>query len=331
MLLTPAYAIVLGDRKVDTTTEPRASTVERLVVELDVDAPADALTLRLGNADGLRPAPGDDVTVSLGYADEDVLTSVFTGRVASAEPGLTVTHVMAISLASDLLDARVDSTFLDMTAGDIVRQLVEDAGLRVADAVAGPKLPAYVVDGRRSVYTHVKDLAVLCGHLLCTDASGDVIFRPFGQSAPTHVFEYAKHLIEIEVRRDTPAAAVDVRGQSPGASQGDDSWAWMTKDTAAFKGTAGTGPPTLLLERPALRTAETTQAAADAAFAEASAQRTRGRLRTFGRPQIRLGDTIRVKDVPDTRMNGDFRVRAVRHTIDKRAGFRTEVEFLGIP
>jgi phage protein D len=85
----------------------------------------------------------------------------------------------------------------------------------------------------------------------------------------------------------------------------------------------------LLLERPALRTGQLAQLAADGALANFQANGIRGRLLTFGRPQVKLGDSLRIKDAPDTRVNGDFRVRAVHHRITKKNGFTTEVEFRG--
>ena len=331
-MLTPAYRLVIGDREVDTTDEPRASTVERLEVDLDLDTPADSLRLRLGSVDGLKPVEDDAATVELGYADESSLTLVLTGGIVSVEPGLTLTHVMALSPAQKLLALSHEETFQDMSAGEIVRKLAEEAGLGVARADAGTTFPAYVIDGRRSLYAHMRDLADLSGFLLLVDERGDVVFRPLSQPATTHVFEFAKHIVELEIERGDPeSASVDVRGESPGTSRGEDSWAWLTKDSTGSRGTAGNGSPTRLLERPVLRTAESTQRAADAAFASLSSRATRGRLRTFGRPQIRLGDTIRIKDVPDDRLDGDFRVHAVRHSIDKKTGFRTNVEFLGIP
>jgi phage protein D len=331
MMLTPAYRLVIGDRKVDTTDEPRASTLERLVVQLDLDAPADSVDFRFGNVDGLKPEPDDDATVDLGYAEQPSLTLVFTGGVASVEPGLISTSVLAISPAQKLLEHRVDETFLNMTAGDIARKLAEDAGLTVTRADPGTTFPAYVVDGRRPVYTHLRDLADLCGFVVLVNENGELVFRPIDQPAAIHVFEFAKHIVELEVQRGDPeAASVDVRGESPGTSRGEESWAWLTKDSSGARGTAGSGAPVKLVERPVLRTADATQRAADAAFASLTSRATRGRLRTFGRPEIRLGDSIRVKGVPDDRLNGDFHVRAVRHSIDKRTGFRTEVEFLGI-
>jgi len=331
-MLTPAYRLVIGDKKVDTTDEPRASTIERIEVDLDLDAPADVVRLRFGNNDGLKPEEDDEATIELGYTEDDDLTLVLTGGVVSVEPGLTVTHVMAISRCQKLLGLRHDETFQNKTAGDIVRALADEAGVTVARADAGLTFPAYVIDGRRQVYAHMRDLADICGFVVFANQDGDLVFRPIDQPAAIHVFEFAKHLVELEIERGDPhVVSVDVRGESPGTGKGEESWAWLTKDSSGSRGTAGNGAPTLLLERPVLRTPEATQQAADAAFAQLSSQATRGRLRTFGRPQIRLGDSIRIKDVPDARLNGDFRVRAVRHSIDKKNGFRTEVEFLGVP
>jgi phage protein D len=145
------------------------------------------------------------------------------------------------------------------------------------------------------------------------------------------VFEHAKHIIELEVGRTVTEAAVDVRGESPGTSRGEHSWAWLTKETTPANATAGTGTPVRLIERPVLRTREAAQQAADAAHTTATVSSTRGVLRTFGRPQVAVGDAIRVKDVPDERLNGDFRVRAVRHRLDKTHGFSTRIEFRGAP
>jgi phage protein D len=329
-MLTPAYRLVIGDKKVDTTDEPRASTVERIEVDLDLDAPADVVRLRFGNNDGLKPEEDDEATIELGYTEDDDLTLVLTGGVVTGEPGITVTNGM--SHCQKLLDLRHEETFQNKTAGDIVRTLADEAGVTVARAEAGLTFPAYVIDGRRSVYAHMREIADICGFVVFANEDGDLVFRPIDQPASIHVFEFAKHLVELEVERgDATAVSVDVRGESPGTSRGEESWAWLTKDSSGSRGTAGSGAPTLLLEKSVLRTPAATQAAADAAFAQLTSQATRGRLRTFGRPQIRLGDSIRIKDVPDARLNGDFRVRAVRHSIDKKNGFRTEVDFLGVP
>ena len=101
------------------------------------------------------------------------------------------------------------------------------------------------------------------------------------------------------------------------------------KDFSSSKGSAGSGKQKLLLERPALRTGQFAQLAADGALATLKSNAVRGRLLTFGRPQVKLGDSLQVKDAPDDRVNGTFRVRAVHHRITKKTGFTTEIEFRG--
>jgi phage protein D len=330
-MLTPAYQVVIGDQKIDTTSEPRASTVEQLLVELDMDGAADRVLLRLGSIGSFEPQTGDDATVELGYADDETLTLVFTGQVVAVEPGLFTTNVTALSTAAALFDPVKDQTFQDKTAGDIVRELAEAAGITVARADAGITFQAYVADGSRSAFAHIRYLAELCGFDAFADPSGALVFRSSATPARQHVFEHAKHIIELEVGRTVTEAAVDVRGESPGTSRGEHSWAWLTKETTPANATAGTGTPVRLIERPVLRTREAAQQAADAAHTTATVSSTRGVLRTFGRPQVAVGDAIRVKDVPDERLNGDFRVRAVRHRLDKTHGFSTRIEFRGAP
>ncbi len=330
MIITPAYKLVIGDRKVDTTDEPRASTVDLLQVDLDIEAPADSLTLRLGNVGGLSPKRQDDATVELGFLGDDSLTLVFTGEVACVEPNLLSTRVVALSPGQTLLETYRDETFEFKTAGDIVKQLAEDAGLTVAQTEPGVLLPAYVIDGRRSIYGHMRDLAELTGYDLFFNASAELVYRRAIFSTALHVFEYAKHIVELEVRQCQPTVeTVEAWGESVGTSQGEESWAWLVKDFSSSKGTAGDGGSKLLLERPALRTPQFAQLAADGALAAIKSNAIRGRLLTFGRPQVKLGDSLRIKDAPDDRVNGDFRVRAVRHRITKKKGFTTEIEFRG--
>ena len=60
MLLHPAYKLTIGEKIVDTTDEPQASTLVSLSVVLDMDVPADGFTLVLGQVGGFQPQRGDD-------------------------------------------------------------------------------------------------------------------------------------------------------------------------------------------------------------------------------------------------------------------------------
>ncbi len=331
MMLTPAYKLTLGDQIVDTTDEPRASTVVELAVTLDMDTPADSFTLVLGRVGSLMPERDDEAIVELGWAGDGGLVQVMAGTVRTVETGLVNTRVVGHSAAEALLHAFAEETFEAKTAGQMVRELAGRAGVDVARAEDGILFPAYVVDGRRSLYHHLRDLADLAGCDLYLDASGMLVFERLSGDRTAHVFTYAQHLVELEELATPPrAAAVEAWGESAGAGQGEGSWAWLIKDFDGYKGSAGSGEPVLLLERPALRTTAAATTAAQAAHTALARRTVRGRLLASGRPQVRLGDSIRLRDVPAGSPEGVFQVRSVSHHLDKRHGFTTTVGFRNI-
>lgn len=321
-----------GGKVVDTTGEPQASTVVELKVALDLDAPADALTLTLGQVGSFRPQKGDRVKVELGYADDDGgLVHVVTTDLTSTEPGVTERRLVGHSSVWRLLSAFANEHFEDKTAGEMVRDLAARAGVAVARAEAGSRFQAYVVDARRSLYRHLRDLADLCGCDLYVTPEGQLVFERFVGGQTVHVFEYGKHIIDLEVlQREPAAAAVEAWGEGPGGTGQAPAWAWLTKDFSAHKGTAGTGDPIELLERPALRNAQAARNAAAALSARITRNALRGKLLLTGSPQVKLGDAIRLKSLPDGALDASYQVRAVTHRIAKSAGFTTRVDFRGL-
>jgi len=326
-LLKPAYKLTIGDKIVDTTDEPQASTAVSLTVNLDMDTPADSFTLLLGQVGGFQPQRDDDAKIELGF-DDDELTQVMVGKVVTAQSGLTLRRVIGHGLAQTLLDAYTYLTYEGKTAGQIVSDLAQRAGLDVARVEDGITFPAYVVDGRTAFYHQLHALAALCGFDLYVNADGDLVFAPFRSGNAIHIFDYAKQIVELEVLETPPAAGeVQAWGESPGGAQADEAWAWLTKDFAGLKGSTGSGAPIQLLERPALRTAVAAQAAADAAQTYLIRQTLRGTLFTTGQPKVKLGDAIQLRNVPDARLNDTFQVRSVTHHIDKTRGFTTRIGF----
>ncbi|HOU40208.1 MAG TPA: hypothetical protein PK829_02965 [Promineifilum sp.] len=329
MLLKPAYKLTIGDKIVDTTDEPQASTVVALVVDLDLAAPADSFTLTLGQVGGFQPRRDDDAKIELGFEDE--LTQVMAGKVVTADNGLTTRRVIGHGAARLLLAATATETFLSLTAGQIVERLAERAAVPVERAEPGITFPAYVIDGRRNLYRHLHDLADLCGFDLYINSAGKLVFAPFRSGNAIHIFEFGKQIIELEMEQRPPLAGqVQVFGESAGGGQGDNAWAWLTKDFSGLKGTGGDAQPVLLLEQAVARTGEAAQAVAEAAFTRLTRQRLRGTLLSTGQPKVKLGDAIELRGLPDTAANGTFQVRRVRHTIDKTRGFTTRIGFRSI-
>ncbi len=329
-MLRPAYKLTIGGKVVDTTDEPKASTVVDLSVALDLDTPADSFALVFGNVGSFKPARDDETKIELGYADDGGFTQVMVGKIVEVEPNLTTTRAVGYSGADALLRTFVEQTFESKTAGAIVRELADKAGLGVATAEDGITFPAYVVDGRRSVYLHMQDLAELSGFDVYIDSDGKLVFQKFINGKKVHLFEFTKHIVALDVQR-TPllAGSVEAWGESPAGSRGENAWAWVTTDFSGSRGKAGSGA-VLLRERPALRTREAARAAADAALTGLRRRTVRGQVVTIGRPEVKLGDAIRLRGMADDSLNTSFQVRSVSHRITKVSGFTTTVGFRAI-
>lgn len=325
MLLHPAYKLTIGEKIVDTTDEPQASTAVSITINLDIDTPADSFTLVLGQVGGFQPERGADAKIELGFAD-DALTQVIVGQVLTSKDSFTTRRINGHSAAQRLLTTFVNQTYEAKTAGQIVTDLADQAGVPVANAADGSTFPAYVVDGRSPVYNHMHDLADLCGFDLYVNADGELIFEKFHSGKTLHIFDYGKQIVALEMLAAAETAVqVEAWGESPGGNQAAEAWAWLTKDFDGLKGKAGSGSPIMLLERPALRSATAAQTAADALFTQLQRQKLRGFLLSTGQPQVKLGDAIQLRNVPDITLNTKFQVRSVRHHIDKTAGFTTRI------
>lgn len=331
-MILPAYKLTLGSTVIDTINAPKQSTVTNIFITLGLDIPADSFTLSLGQVGGIQPAPGVATTIELGYASDGKLTQVMSGAIAAVEPGLTTRRIVGYSKASALQKTCINQTYESKTAGQIVRDLANRAGVEVGNVEEGIQFPAYVIDDRRSAYHHLHDLAALCGFDLYVNAEGKLMFHKFVGGKTVHMFEYAKHIIELDINQTSPRAGqVEVFGESPAGQQGTESWAWLTKDFSGSKGKAGSGGSMLMVENAVLRTRDAANSAAQSAMEAIQRRVLCGRLLSLGRPEVKLGDAIRLSGMPEKSMNASYQVCSVRHHINKKAGFTTTVGFMAIP
>src|SRR4029077_10634427 len=63
---------------IDTTDEPKASTITDLTVTLDLDTPADCFPPVMGNVGRFKPNREEEAKIELGYADDGDLTQVMS-------------------------------------------------------------------------------------------------------------------------------------------------------------------------------------------------------------------------------------------------------------
>jgi len=271
-------------------------------------------------------AVGDTGSVSLGYAG--ALTAVFSGSVASVRRSIDgATRVVATNAGGSLARLRVNQSYEQLSAGEIVSELASRAGVTPAAVADGVNFPFYVVDDGRNVWVHVATLARACGFAANVDATGGLVFGP-PQTTPVQKFTYGVDVLALQAARSAPSlGAVTVVGEGAAGSDGSDAWNWLVHDSSGVSRTAGSGEPKCLVQDPSLRSADAVQTAADGASAAAQSVVVTGRVAVPGAPAVTAGCTIEIAGAPDAELNGVCTVRSLRHRFAKRGGFVTTIDF----
>lgn len=341
--LQPTFTLSAGSVR-STSTAPVAGP-RALLVERDLDVPADAAELHVSERSGIEV--GDSVTIALGHDGGEEL--VFTGRVAVLRPALSGVVIHCLGMMNDLLNLRLGASYENQTAGAIARDLIGRAGLAAATVDEGPLLPRYAVDYRLSAYAHLKELADRLGYELSTGRDGRVRFQALGPAAGLDAaggilgaaagalsavaglttgegYAFGQHLIGAAAHR-APAAwgEIVVGGESPMSGQGDATAHWLSINDADYRGSAGSGAPRRLVLDPAARTKDLADRFAAGHLAVATRRADNVWVTVLGRPGVELGDSITVSDVPDGVLNGAGYVRAIRHRLGEVLGFLSDL------
>jgi hypothetical protein len=349
MPLAPAFSIKAGSFQ--STSDNPAGGPFRILVDRDMDVPADAVELHLMGSSGI--AEGDDMTVELGH--DGTTEKVFTGSVVELLPefgyGRAQTRVRALGTMSKLLDLRNASTYEGQAAGDIVKDLIGAAGLSAGTISDGPTLPRFTVHQLASAFVHVKRLADLLGYELYTDRDGKLMFQALGDAAKldssgggllgsvasaaasllgggsgAEGYAFGKHLVSVSgSSMPRPLGSVKVGGESPVSTQGDDKAHWLTKEDSSLDGSAGDGEPHRVFLDPAARTKDLADRFAKGRLAAANRRAREVRVTVLGRPGLELGDSVSVSDVPEKAATGKGYIRAIRHRFGDGIGFLTTV------
>lgn len=338
-LLKPTFSLNIGALQ-STSERPVAGPIE-MVVERDMDSPADGLRLTLTERTGI--APGDEVTVSLGHDGNN--EAVFSGTVTAVKPTLTGTQIQGLGQLNDLVNYRTAQFFDNKTAGQIAQDLVKQAGLTTGTTDTGPTLPRYAVDQRQSVYSHLRQLAHRLGYELYGNREGQVMFHGLGAGAGLDTglgglggglgalslpsgatgLRFGEHLLAAQASQQTVALGqLTVGGESPMSRQGDPTAHWLATESRDYQGSAGSGKPQLLVMDGVARTQDLANRLA--AGVKVSCDRNHQlHLRILGQPSIDLGDSLQTSDSPDALINGSGYVRSLRHRFGVETGFTTDL------
>lgn len=314
-MLKPNYKIQIGSE----TFEPGVqSPVVSIQVSLDMDIPADSFEIIFGQSSkGSKIKEGDETSIQLGY--EDKLEEVFKGAVDNVEPGISEIRVTGLNFASKLLELRTNQLYENQTAGGIVSDLAKKASVSTEEISDGLNFSMYVVDDSKNAYKHIRDLAEKCGFDVYMTNENKLVFKKYERKEP-HVLEYGKNIIQADLQEEKPMfAGVVVQGESPSSFKGADTSHWLTK--REVEGMVGSDAR-LSIQDPTVRDKDTAQKVAEARL-DTLTRTVSGTVKIVGNAEIKLGDTIEIKGMPNSKMNGEFQVRSIEHHLSKTAGFTT--------
>jgi len=271
---------------------------------------------------------GATFTLALGPAgaEVDVLTGVVDAARTSADA--VVLEAMAGSIV--LSRTFAGQTFLEMTVADIVTQLASEAGVDTDEVSCDIAFPAYTIDPRRSVWSHLNDLARLAGADLSVTAEGALRFVIAGGEGGglgaaagaagalglgSGGLRHGANVLSWQTGSGAVAIAAAVAAHGAASEAGAAKWHWLLKEPSF----AGDGPPRIA---GSLRTRDAADAVQAAGAARAGRARLNGMIRIVGDAAIRPGDMTAVSDLPSGDP-GQLHVLAVEHVLDGFEGFTT--------
>ncbi len=318
-MLDIAYKLVFGS---ESRESGKAGDLIALETRAALGEPVNTCRMVLAGRSQLSVNPSDGVSVELGC--DGVLSKVFTGKAAFVERGIEQIVVGASSSFSALTAARYNCLYQKQSAGEITGDLLGRLGVEKGEVAAGETFACFCLSDRRPVWDLLLELAKRCGFDFYADIEDKAVFKPY-TAGKTHAVEYGAHLLDII--QESFASSLDgvaVFGESPvGQGQGEDAVSWLTKKEV--KGSAGKATGNILyLADATARTRDLANAIAGNILQSHQA-RLRGRMRVLGNPEIRLGDALTVSKLPNSAQNGSYKVTGVRHRLNGRIGFVTEI------
>src|SRR5262249_23328549 len=130
---------------------------------------------------------------SIGLGDKDDVVDVWAGTLTLVRSSDERVVLEGLSHTSTLSRQRLTKTFQEQSVEDIVRDLAGQVDIDEVDASL--QLPWYAIDTRRSVWSHVLDLARLIGADVASNASGAIRFVPVRAGAGVHTLRHGADII----------------------------------------------------------------------------------------------------------------------------------------
>lgn len=308
-----------------TYTSDNKAHLLNLEFKASLDVPVNLFSVILGAPEEITVAVDSPVSIELGY--DKKLGLVFTGIVNQVEWSIDRVTIIASGEFQALTTAYFNLFYEKSNAGDIVKNIAQSRlNLKTAKIENGLTFPTYTIGDQQSAYDHLAHLAHQCNVDLYADTDDKLVFAKYNPTT-THTLTYGNNILNYHQAQPAPnITAVEVYGESPASQgQGDQAYSWLTKKDV--KGTAGGGIGTKLrIADPTARTQAVANKVAQALLAQKQ-QKQRGQVRVLGDPNIKLGDAIKIENMPQPEHNGTFKITGVAHHLSRRKGFYTTIDW----
>ncbi|MEM3027878.1 MAG: hypothetical protein QW220_04030 [Candidatus Bathyarchaeia archaeon] len=323
-MLRPNYVLEVGSERFTPDSEYGMLSLD---VSLHIGFPIDSLKALFVTRKELPFLSGDPVKLQLGY-DEN-LAPVFQGFLGDIEYDLSKMRLTAFGYSKRLVDLRLNSVYLNQSAGAIVQDLASITEVEVEECKDGITFPMYTIDDGSNAYEHIVRLARRCGFDVYMTDAGKLVFKDY-TGEKVHKLEFGKEILHIDaIDRLPPFPGLLVFGESPSSFRGAETYHWLTKREVK-KGWGvgieidGTRIPGITIHDPTIRSSELAQS-----IVEEEARHLWQFILTIdvvGNPEIKLGDSVNIMGFDNQEINGTYQVIGVRHYLSNTKGFITTIE-----
>jgi len=315
-LMRPNYEVIVGSKTFSRADGPELMNVK---VSRNIGLPTDCAEVCLVGSNSYSLKKGDNAKVKLGY--DDTMETTFSGLVENISHEVNRIRITALGAGAKLLRLRFNRVYLSQTAGLIVKNIAQEAKVKVKTASDGITFPVYTIDDSTNGYEHILKLAERCNFDAYITENEELVFKEWG-NPKNNPLKYGQEIIRLEAFDYFPLfTSTKVYGESPSSVKGSDTYHWLTKKEV--KGEAGNGT-VLSVHDPAIRDQKTAETVAKAKMEKL--KYTFGLVvETVGNPSIKLGDNVTLEDVPYSALKGSLEVRSIEHYLSKDKGFMSIV------
>lgn len=228
-----AYTIELGARSLSSRTT--GSTVLALEVERGIGGAGGRCDLRLAPSAGARPSAGDSLRIGLDAGRG--MHTVFTGEIETIHCGAEAWILNARDGMRRLAGIELARSYEEVSAGFIVRDLIDAAGAEAGELDEGPSFPRYLLHDGPKALRHAQRLGTLVGAELHTDGDGRIHFRRPQQQPARHRLGWTESVLDLElVDREPLGDSVEVWGEGAAGTDGAEREHWLPTDLTGVRG-----------------------------------------------------------------------------------------------